>query len=205
MMTTSDILEALYARNYAPYLTITGGDPCLHKGLGEIITPLNARNILIAVETQGQLFPEWLAACDVVTFSPKGPSSGNTVDIHDLVNWLKSQVHGNRRRLKVCIKVVIFNEEDFTYAMDVYRRIPHIFYDAFYFTAGTPMLADEVPPENGEELIDYINFKVNGVMTNQQAVAQQLLTESAVTNFNERVHLGCQQHVLLWPDKHKGV
>ncbi len=194
IMTISEILKAVQALPEAPYLTLTGGDPCLHKSLGDIIPVLNVAGIQIAVETQGQLFPDWLERADVITFSPKGPSSGNTVDTGDLYDWL-----GNRspkRPFKVCIKIVVFNKQDFEYALIVYNSLPPVFYDAFYFTAGTPMhLSTE---DKGVE-------RMLGVIALQQQLAMFMLNQKGTTKFNNKVRLGCQQHVLLWPDKDKGV
>jgi len=190
MMTTADILETVKHLGTVPYITLTGGDPCLHKGLGDLVRPFNAMGLRVAVETQGQLFPDWLETVDVVTFSPKGPSSGNVMDdIEPLYAWLHKHT---RRTFRVCIKVVVFDKKDFDYAMAMYNTMHHSWYDAFYFTAGTPMIAE---PE--ERLL--------GVLSSQKKLATQLINTAKVHQFNDKVHMGSQQHVLIWPDKDKGV
>ena len=189
LMTTAEILDEIQELKWAPYITFTGGDPCIQPLLGDMIPILNLNRIRVAVETQGQHFPDWLRRADVVTFSPKGPSSGNIVDISDLIDWLVER--GSIRTLKVCIKVVCFDRKDFEYALDVYDRIPESYYDAFYMTAGTPQNLKQ--PEE----------RVLSVLMIQQALADDMLKETG--HFNSKVHLGCQQHVLLWPDKSKGV
>lgn len=195
MMTVGEIITALTSRTWAPYVTFTGGDPCLQKHLGDVVIALNTHGMRVAVETQGELFPDWLDTCDVVTFSPKGPSSGNVVDIDPLIEWVENQ--GTRRNKRVCLKVVIErgNSDDFQYAMRLYRAIRPVFYDAFYFTACTPI------PVEGDKILPI--ERVLGVLEAQQWVAKQVL--DCAGTMNEKVHVGCQQHVLLWPDKQQGV
>lgn len=194
LMTTAEIILAVKALPYAPYITLTGGDPCIQPRLGEILMAMNDMGMRIAVETQGQYFPDWLKKCDVLTFSPKPPSSGNVVDPLPLANYLVDL--GGIRPQEVCIKVVVFDEEDFAYALSVYNVIPRNYYDAFYFTAGTVL---EDP--RGRKLPPF--DKTMGVIQNESALAKLML--KCATPFNDKVRLGCQQHVLLWPDKDKGV
>jgi len=191
LMSVHEIIKAVEQLPAAPYITFTGGDPCIQERLGEIVPAMNAMGMRIAVETQGMYFPEWLEDCDVLTFSPKGPSSSNVVDPLPLIEYLIKL--GRIRAQEVCIKIVVFNEEDFEYALSVYGLIPPAYYDAFYFTAGTPVYTSE----------DEYFQRPAEIMQNQTAVAE-LMLKCGVT-FNAKVHLGCQQHVLLWPDKDKGV
>ena len=200
MMTTAQILDAIGKLPSAPYITFTGGDPCIQEHLGDLIPVLNFNGVRVAVETQGMFFPDWLLRTDVVTFSPKGPSSGNVVDILDLLMWLTDL--GHKRTLRVCIKIVIFNEDDYKYALGVYNAIHPMFYDAFYFTAGTPLMA---PSEDDAENTMRAFEKVEMVLQNQHNLADMMLKNDAQTEFNDKVHLGCQQHVLLWPTEDKGV
>ncbi len=192
MMTVMEILEYIKGLAPAPYVTFTGGDPCIQEELGPLIIHLNVAGMKVAVETQGEFFPDWLENADVITFSPKGPSSGNTVEIEDLYNWLGHR--SPRRTFQVCIKVVIFDEADFKYAMEVYAGLPTVFYDSFYFTAGTP--TDTTGPWE----------RSAAVILNEQALAQMMLDAAQGGEFfNEKVHIGCQQHVLLWPAEDRGV
>ncbi len=192
LMTTMEILEYIKSLAPAPYVTLTGGDPCIQEELGPLIVHLNIAGMRVAVETQGQYFPSWLETADVITFSPKGPSSGNVVDCHLLREWLKYR--SPRRPFKVCIKVVIFDEQDFKYAREVYEFLPVEFYDSFYFTAGTPI--EFTGPEE----------RTAAVLQNEQALAQMMLGAAQGGEFfTEKVHIGCQQHVLLWPEADRGV
>ena len=201
MMTTDEILRAVAALPYAPYITFTGGDPAIQDRLGDLVLTLNDMGMRVAVETQGMYFPAWLRRCDVLTFSPKGPSSGNIVNPQDLIRFCVDR--GPQRVMKICIKVVVFNEEDFEYAMALYELMPPWSYDAFYFTAGTPIWFG-YPEDASEALRDQEETKrVLDVLQNQTALADMMLKSN--TRFNEKTHLGCQQHVLLWPAEDKGV
>ncbi len=192
MMDTMEISKRLQELAPAPYVTFTGGDPCIQEQVAPLVYHLNLAGMKVAVETQGQYFPGWLESVDVITFSPKGPSSGNIVDIKDMYEWLSNR--RPRTPFKVCIKIVVFDEADFKYAMDVYRELPISFYDAFYFTAGT-MMGLSSPLERTAKVLQL-----------QQALAHQMLSATQTgTKFNDRVHIGCQQHVLLWPEEDKGV
>ncbi len=116
-----------------------------------------------------------------------GPALGDfptVVEHRNVIGNLHHQIH------------VVFDEEDFAYALSTYNVIPQDFYDAFYFTAGT-VLEDPV----GRKLPPF-DKQVN-VMQNETALAELMLR--CGVRFNDKVRLGCQQHVLLWPDKEKGV
>lgn len=193
MMTITEIQKFLMELPPAPYVTLTGGDPCLQKHLGDLIINLNVSGMRVAVETQGQLFPDWLEGCDVITFSPKGPSSGNIVDTEDMYNWLNLR---RKRAFKVCIKIVVFDKEDFEYAMEVYDQFSPNMYDAFYLSAGTALGSGDMNPD----------MRVANVLYSEQQVATWVLHACHMgKQFNDKFHVGCQQHVLLWPKEHKGV
>ena len=203
MMTIMEIITAIKERPYAPWLTLTGGDPCLHKGLGDIIHHINLSGTQVAVETQGQLFPEWLKKCDVVTLSPKPPSSGNVVDFDAMIHHM-IKMFGKRpqhRKTRLCVKVVVFDMADYEYAIEVYKALPYSMYDSFYFTAGTKQFDDA--PESIEDFSIRAMDRVFNVIDAQRKLAERMLTHSRL--FDEKVHVGCQQHVLLWPEKEQGV
>lgn len=193
-LTTAEILEAIEGLPYAPYITLTGGDPCMHKGLGDIIHTLNAQKMDVAVETQGTLFPDWLGECDVVTFSPKPPSSGNVVDIKDMLAFLDTY-KGN---IRTCVKVVVQSAEDIEYAMDVYHRVHPSTIEGFWFN-----IASYVPePQQLAYPAQAASRALNLLGAYTQLVEVMLQQD---VKWHNRTHFGCQQHVLLWPQATVGV
>ncbi len=208
-MDAPEVCGAIEALPTAPWMTLTGGDPCIHEGLGEVVTWLNNQNIRVNVETQGMLFPSWLMDCDVITFAPKPPSSGNKVDIHGtgkLVQWLIS--NGRAHKGQICVKVPVFGSDDMEYAMDVYNALTpenHVapLYDSFYFTAGT----DDTFAEDASFYLQDALARMIGVLVSQRGMVDNLFryAEKYGIKFNDKVHVGCQQHVLIWPEQQKGV
>lgn len=93
-----------------PWVSISGGNPAIHAGVGGLVSALHDRAYLVNVETQGSRWQEWLERCDMVTVSPKPPSSG--MDKKENPEVLRRILGLPRSNLKV----VVFDEEDFQYA-----------------------------------------------------------------------------------------
>jgi len=200
-MTEGDIVNKIVEMPFVPYVTLTGGDPCMYPDLSDLITMLNRQNYRVAVETQGMHFPKWLCLADVITFSPKGPSSGNVVDPTALYEWLYMNTGEGARRNRICIKIVIADEADMSYALGLYQHISPILYDAFYFTVLTPPFdpaSFEADPKGDGRTLSVIYSMRNMV----SALLEQV---HCGNTFNPKVHVGCQQHVLLWPTEEDGV
>ena len=169
----------------------------MHKGLGDIIPKLNLDGYRVAVETQAMLFPEWLTMVDVLTFSPKGPSSGNVVDPLPMMEWLRDGNHTG----EVCIKIVVFTPEDLDYALSVYNAMHPSLYQSFYITVGTaPYDEDEFEHDKHGDV------RTISVIMGMRNMVQEILNrvEMDQESLNEKFHVGCQQHVLLWPTEEKG-
>ena len=209
MMSIDEIIQRLQQLGHAPYVTLTGGDPCLHKDLEPLINQLNFNGIEVAVETQGQLFPEWLVKADVITFSPKPPSSGNVVDYHHMIEEMDRMFMGpySRRDKRICIKVVCFDQGDFEYATQVLQAMPYTMYDSFYFTSGTTVHEEEeeeAPKEPADLAVRAVD-RTFDVLACFRGLSQDVVARADQFQFNEKVHVGCQQHVLIWPEQEQGV
>ena len=131
-MTAAEIRERLRALDpTVPWVTLSGGNPAMHD-LRELVDLLHADGRKIAVETQGTVSREWLRACDVVTVSPKPPSSTMPTDFAQLDRFA-SLPNAN-------LKVVVFDDADFTYAREIHLRYPDV---PFYMQVGNAVGQDD--------------------------------------------------------------
>ncbi|MDY7222794.1 7-carboxy-7-deazaguanine synthase QueE [Halalkalibacterium halodurans] len=103
------------------HVTISGGNPALHKGIGELVDKLHDKGIRVALETQGSLWQDWFLKIDDLTISPKPPSSQMKTDFTKL-----DQIIERLDTKQMSLKVVVFNDEDFRYAEYVHERYPHV-------------------------------------------------------------------------------
>ena len=203
MMSVEEILESLRGLPRAPWLTLTGGDPCMHKGLSELIYALYP--IRVAVETQGQFWPDWLLLADVVTFSPKGPSSGNVTPAVDFTNALAEFI-GKYAGI-VAIKIVVKDLGDLDYAFRVYHRTQG-YYQRFYFQVCSPLNSDipefPIPTENERALQTVFrrDWKRKEILRRYEWLVEQVLRRSDVLNHNTGILP--QLHTLLWPLEERG-
>ena len=201
----AELLGAINVLGDCAYITLTGGDPCIQTHMEDLTLSLSSQGYRLAVETQGQYFPPWLINCDVITFSPKPPSSGNITEVDKIAQWLYNTTRKQQSHLTTCVKIAIFTPEDFEYAVQAYTALTPQngapLYDEFWFIAGTPQVAD-------------VENRLNGLLTNYHMIAEQVLqmiktgvptVSPGALTFNPYVRVGCQQHVLLWPTQTRGV
>ncbi|MDR2996469.1 MAG: 7-carboxy-7-deazaguanine synthase QueE [Bacillus cereus] len=103
------------------HVTISGGNPVLLKNIQFLLTVLKENGIRTAIETQGSKWQEWLLQIEEVTISPKPPSSKMETDF----TMLDSIIHKLERR-DFSLKVVVFEDYDFEYAVKVHKRYPQV-------------------------------------------------------------------------------
>ncbi len=117
-MSANEISRVITRLPRAKWITLSGGDPVMWN-LDELMDELEYPGAsLIAVETAGTLYQDWLEQCDHVTLSPKGPSSG----MQDKINYsILGKILYSDNYSK-CLKIVIFTEEDLKFAVDLHKR-----------------------------------------------------------------------------------
>ncbi len=163
------------------HVTISGGNPALHKGLGEFIKQCHEQGWKVAIETQGSFWQDWLLDIDEVTISPKPPSSLMKTDMNKLDTFMLQLKDAN-----ASLKVVVFNQEDFNYAEMIHARYPHV---PFFLQVGN----DDVFTTNDQELVSTLLLRFEWLI--------DLAMKS--TTMNDAKVLP-QLHALIWGNK-RGV
>jgi 7-carboxy-7-deazaguanine synthase len=116
------------------HVTLSGGNPAIQPWGGHLVDLLHDRGYRVAIETQGSVAPKWVTSVDELTLSPKPPSSGNPTPygvgtkLHLLID------RHSRAGKDVCLKVVVFDDEDYAYAKAVHLAHPEV---EMFFQAGT--------------------------------------------------------------------
>jgi 7-carboxy-7-deazaguanine synthase len=125
-------------------ITLSGGNPCMHK-LGLAIQQLRDCGFDIAVETQGTLNPFWLKECQVVTLSPKPPSSNMPQTKGDRRHSLM-EIVGDAMSSpvvqEVCLKIVVFDDIDYEWAKATIHMFDHLIHFSkftVYLQTGSPI------------------------------------------------------------------
>lgn len=136
-MTAAEIAEAL--PRGPEWVTLSGGNPALLE-LGELVALLHASGRRVAVETQGSVWRDWLAGVDLLTISPKPPSSAMAT----AQNEQQKRAFLDRASAvpaRAVLKVVVFDEGDYAWARRLREGHPGF---PFHLSCGTD------PPAPGE-------------------------------------------------------
>ena len=158
--------------------TLSGGVPIMVIELG------HEKGYKFALETQGSVAKDWFADLDVLTLSPKPPSSAMDTDYALLTECIT--LAGDSAYIS--LKIVIQDEADYFYARDLATRYPDL-----------PMYLQPVnhTPPPVDKPCDEID--IDGIMTRMR-----WLVDRAAQDHWHNVHILPQLHVLLWGNK-RGV
>lgn len=143
--TVDEIIAGLLVlQSPSKWVTLSGGNPAMLK-LDDLVSKLSALGFAVSVETQGSVFARWLLNVDSLVISPKPPSSGMADKTDSQLAGFMQHVMSHREPLvtRDGLKVVVFDEEDFEWAINVFRQ-----YEEWpaYVSVGTD------PPADGETL-----------------------------------------------------
>lgn len=168
-MTTEQIVSAVEKLPWTKWVTITGGNPALYD-FRPVIDSLHRLGHLIAAETQGSRFSQWFKRVDILTLSPKPPSSKQVSDI----NILDDIIEKNQSRC--VLKVVFFDRKDLAFAKEIHARYQDV---PFCLSVGTSTHDGLIP----QDLLD----------------TARRLTEMALAEDDLRdTRILPQIHVLYW-------
>jgi 7-carboxy-7-deazaguanine synthase len=134
-----DIRQALRNLNGAPrWVSISGGNPALHL-LAPLVEALHNDGFLVAVETQGSVWREWLGVVDRLTVSPKGPSSDMVSPAHERqFQTFMAAAAAAEVLARSVLKIVCFDETDLVWATRLAADYPSV---PLMLSAGTPVPA----------------------------------------------------------------
>ncbi len=157
-------------------ISLSGGNPAI-QDFKPLIDMGHDRGYKFALETQGSIAKDWFANLDILTLSPKPPSSGEDT------NWAAFDkclsMAGNNP--DIAIKIVIMDDKDYAYAKDV-----HVRYSQY------PIYLQ--PVNHSLDKAD-----INGLNKRMLWIIDKIMQDKW---FNVRVLP--QLHVMLWGNK-KGV
>ncbi|MBL4804897.1 MAG: 7-carboxy-7-deazaguanine synthase QueE [Alphaproteobacteria bacterium] len=178
-MSTEDILKEIEKLSSSKPLmvSLSGGNPAIQP-LGDLINLGHEKDYQFALETQGSIAKDWFTDLDILTLSPKPPSSGHNTDWDAFDECVKAA--GPKTR--TVMKIVIFDDADYAYAQDAAKRYPDL---PLYLQPGNHQV-------DGNPDMDGLNQRL-------------LWLAERVTNDNwHTAHVLPQLHVMLWGNQ-KGV
>ncbi|AUD13595.1 MULTISPECIES: 7-carboxy-7-deazaguanine synthase QueE [unclassified Planococcus (in: firmicutes)] len=183
MLTAEEIAEQLeeLGKDAFSHVTISGGNPALHKGIAELVALCQENGWRTAVETQGSIWQDWLSEIDEVTVSPKPPSSGMILDYSKLDAML-----GKLSSAQASLKVVVFDETDFFFAEQLHLRYPLF---PFFLQVGN----DDTQTTEDDKLVQHLLRRYQWLIDRHLVSAP--LNDAKVLP---------QLHTLLWGNK-RGV
>jgi len=158
-------------------VSLSGGNPAIQP-LGELIKLGQDAGYQFALETQGSIAQDWFSDLDVLTLSPKPPSSGEKTDWGKFDACLKAA----NGKPEIALKIVVFNEDDYAYAQDAASRYPQL---PLYLQPGNHQV-------NGEADMDGLNARLRWLA---EKVANDNWFEARVLP---------QLHVAIWGNE-RGV
>ena len=181
----ADILVKECNNSKCSNVVLTGGNPCLYD-FKQVIDILHNNNIAVDIETQGSKMPDWLLDVDLLVISPKAPSSKQP-DVYKTVNEYMNMKLLSSIKQKVAIKIPVFNEEDFEFAMKYYALVDYY-------------------REKGVDIDLYLsvgntNTTETGDISKRVLSDYEKLINMVANSYMERVFILPQVHTLVWGNK----
>ena len=179
----ADILVQECNNSKCSNVVLTGGNPCLYD-FKQVIDILHNNNITVDIETQGSKMPDWLLDVDLLVISPKAPSSKQP-DVYKTVNEYMKLLSNIKQ--KIAIKIPVFNEEDFEFAMKYYALVDYY-------------------REKGVDIDLYLsvgntNTTETGDISKRVLSDYEKLINMVANSYMERVFILPQVHTLIWGNK----
>ncbi|MGQ0526448.1 MAG: 7-carboxy-7-deazaguanine synthase QueE [Alphaproteobacteria bacterium] len=156
-------------------VSLSGGNPAI-QDMKKLIVLGKAEGYKFALETQGSIAQDWFGNLDVLTLSPKPPSSGMKTDWIIFDECVKAAGVGPQ----IALKIVVFDEADYKYARDAAKKYPQL---PLYLQPG-----NHTPPKKDDDFVD-----LDGIMNRMRWLADKVARDCW---FGATVLP--QLHVLMW-------
>lgn len=159
-------------------VTISGGNPAM-QNLDLLLDKLHEADYWVSLETQGSIPKSWMDKLDLVTLSPKPPSSGMKVDLDKLDACVRICTTGEYPicQIKVVVNIDHVGDMEFAKAMKArYENVP------FYISCWTDVGKDTL-----ESLMDRFRRTSEIVAADKEW---------------QHAHVLPQLHVAMWGHKH---
>lgn len=192
-MTAKAITEEVLKKGKAPWIILTGGNPALHD-LTELVDELHDNGFLVAVETQGSKWRDWMRKLDRVCVSPKPPSAGQEHRKSELQRFIEEGLHAwtndDRMYQWMFFKVVVFDDEDLDFAEKIRAQATN----ALYLSVGNDAGRTVGQPERTD------TRKIAGVRRDLLDKARWLTEEvfKRPSLCEENVIIQSQFHTAIW-------
>lgn len=168
------------SRNKPLMVTLSGGNPAIQP-FDALIHRGHDHGYRFNLETQGSIVKPWFKALDVLTLSPKPPSSGMDTDW----DMLDSCVTMAGSQTKTIFKIVVKDDADYGYAREVIARYPS--YEMY------------LQPCNDMQSGSDQAFEHERLRSHMRWLIERVLTDGLHT-----VRVLPQLHVMLWGNE-RGV
>lgn len=183
------------------WVVLSGGNPALFD-LEYLIELLHVRQQKVMLETQGSIFKQWFGEVDDLCFSPKPPSSGNVTRPTDLGRVLEATISAQTAASKEkdqwpfkmpYLKVVIFDEADYEYAIEVHNsfRSLEMFVSVGNADPSLPTVGNPNPPQ-GLLADNLVTQEI--VLDKMRWLMEKMLTDQRMNH----VRVLPQLHTLAW-------
>lgn len=175
------------------WVVLSGGNPLLYD-LTPLVQLLKASGYLIAVETQGTKYQEWINLVDRMCVSPKPPSSGMTTNYRLLSAF--TEEHNRHSGLDhpadwMFLKVAVFDARDLRFAADLHFRYPS--QQLFLVAGNDPGRTVKHPRRQDVRNKDAVRADLLG---GYQRLVEMML--ACPTLGDPHVIVQAQMHVLAW-------
>lgn len=179
-MTAAEVLAeiVLLSGGQPLMVSLSGGNPALQP-LADLLRLGKASGYRFAMETQGSIAKPWFSGLEVLTLSPKPPSSGMITDWRKFEECLDAAGEAT-----VTLKIVIRDEDDYRFARQLAARFPHL---PFYLQP-----CNDIPPSGGDSEV---------VGTGAQMERLRWLVARVLSDGWYAARVLPQLHILLWGNK----